>query len=177
MTVCATRFIVGIMLTPKTLVIAALALFAVLAVLRVVFLGRRPNTGVYYAKKSLFTPAERSFLSVLEAVLSSDVRVFGKVRLEDVIGVKSGLERDERQAARNRITSKHVDFLLVRARDLAPLAGIELDDSSHEREDRRQRDEFVDAAFASANLPLLHVTVKKSYDPAELEAAIDKLLA
>jgi len=173
MTVCATGFMVGIMLTPKVLVIAALALFVVLAVLRAVFLRRRRNTGVYYAKKSLFTPAERSFL----AVLSSDVRVFGKVRLEDIIGVKSGLERDERQAARNRITSKHVDFLLVRAGDLAPLAGIELDDSSHEREDRRQRDEFVDAAFASADLPLLHVTVKNSYDPVELEAAIDKLLA
>jgi len=167
---------VGVMLTPKVLVIATLVLFIVLAILRYVILGR-PKTDVYYCRKSLFTPAERSFLTVLEAVLSSDVRVFGKVRLEDIIGVRSGLERDERQAARNRITSKHVDFLLVRARDFAPLAGIELDDSSHERDDRKRRDEFVDAAFASASLPLLHVTAKKSYNPMELEAAIDKLLA
>jgi very-short-patch-repair endonuclease len=130
----------------------------------------------YYARKSLFTPAERSFLGVLESQLPTGVRVFGKVRLVDIMGVKSGFNRSERQAARNRINRKHVDFLLVRASDLAPLAGVELDDSSHEEEDRQQRDAFVDSVFASAGLPLLHHPVQKAYSPAEVRNRIAELL-
>jgi hypothetical protein len=137
--------------------------------------GGGTKAGVYYLKKALFTPAERSFLGVLEPNLPPGLRVFGKVRLEDILGVKAGLERGERQAARNRINRKHVDFLLVRANDLAPVAGIELDDSSHEEEDRQQRDAFVDEAFASAGLPLLHVPAQKSYNPAEIRSRLTSL--
>lgn len=138
--------------------------------------GGTPKAGVYYLRKSLFSPAERSFLGVLEPLLPRDVRVFGKVRLEDFLGVKSGLERGERQAARNRINRKHVDFLLVRANDLAPLAGIELDDASHDEDDRKDRDRFVDSAFASAGLPLFHVPAQKAYNPAELRTKLAEIL-
>lgn len=157
------------------IVLLALGLFVVIvamAVLKAKLAAPSAKTDVYYARKALFTPAERSFLGVLEPQLPPGVRVFGKVRLEDIVGVRAGLSRSERQAARNRINRKHVDFLLVRASDLAPLAGIELDDSSHEEEDRRDRDAFVDAAFASAGLPLIHVPVQRSYNPAEVKAKL-----
>lgn len=163
----------------KLILFVALALVAmfVLALLKAKLRKPESKADVYFLRKSLFTPAERSFLGVLEQNLPPGVRVFGKVRLEDIIGVKSGLERGERQAARNRINRKHVDFLLVRANDLAPLAGLELDDSSHEAEDRQERDAFVDSAFASAGLPLLHVPVQKSYNPTELKAQLSRLLS
>jgi hypothetical protein len=153
-----------------------LVMVAVLAVLKAKLAGGGAKAGVYYLRKSLFTPAERSFLGVLEPNLPSGVRVFGKVRLEDIFGVKAGLERGERQAARNRINRKHVDFLLVRSSDLAPLAGIELDDSSHDEDDRKERDSFVDSAFASAGLPMLHVPAQKAYAPAEVKAKVAVLL-
>lgn len=92
------------------------------------------------------------------------------------MGVVKGLDASERQAARNRINRRHVDFLLVRAKDLSPVAGIELDDSSHEEEDRQQRDAFVDSAFASAGLPLLHVPVQRSYSPADIKAKLATLV-
>lgn len=149
----------------------------VLVILKAKFASGGAKAGVYYLRKSLFTPAERSFLGVLEPLLPPGVRVFGKVRLEDILGVKAGLERGERQAARNRINRKHVDFLLVRSNDLAPVAGIELDDSSHEEEDRQQRDDFVDSAFASAGLPLLHFPAQKAYNPADLRAKITAALS
>jgi hypothetical protein len=91
--------------------------------------------------------------------------------------VKCELDPGDRQGARNRIDRKHVDFLLVRSGDLAPLAGIELDDRSHEAPERQARDAFVDAVFASAGLPLLHAAAQKTYDPAELRTKIDELLA
>ncbi len=138
--------------------------------------GAAPTAAAYYSRKSLFTPAERSFLGVLDGNLPAGLRVFGKVRLEDILGVKKGLTRPERTAARNRINRKHVDFLLVRSHDLSPVAGIELDDSSHEEEDRQERDAFVDAAFASAGLPLLHLPVQRRYNPAEIRSQIAALV-
>ena len=152
-------------------VMAALALAAKLKT------SASEKSDVYFLRKTLFTPAERSFLGVLEPALPPGTRVFGKVRLEDVFGVKSGLDRGKRQAARNRINRKHVDFLLVRASDLIPLAGIELDDSSHEEEERQQRDIFVDSVFASAGLPLLHMPAQKSYSTVEVRAQLATLLA
>lgn len=162
----------------KAVIILAVmgVVLVVLAILKAKLTGSRAKESCYYLKKSLFTPAERSFLGVLEPVLPPGVRVFGKVRLEDIFGVVKGLNASERQSARNRINRKHVDFLLVRATDLAPIAGIELDDSSHEEEDRQQRDAFVDSAFASANLPLLHVAVQKAYNPAEVRAKIASII-
>lgn len=161
------------------LVLVAVLVLVVLAVVAALKLKTSvpARTGLYYLRKTLFSPAERSFLGVLESVLPPGIRVFGKVRLEDVFGVVKGLERGERQGAQNRIRSKHVDFLLVRATDLALLAGIELDDSSHDAEDRQQRDAFVDEVFKSAKLPLLHVPAQLTYAPIEIRGKIAALLS
>ena len=64
----------------------------------------------------------------------------------------------------------------MRTDDLAPLAGIELDDRSHEEEERQERDALVDDVFAGAGLPLLHVPAQKTYDPADLKAKVASLL-
>lgn len=157
------------------LFVVILAAAAVLTALKILTRGRGKG-GAYYLRQTLFTPAERSFLGVLESVLPSGVRVFGKVRLADIFGVKSGSERGERQGAFNRIDRKHVDLLLVRTDDLAPLAGVELDDKSHEEDERQARDAFVDDVFASAGLPLIHVPVQKAYDTAELRVKIADVL-
>jgi len=48
------------------------------------------------------------------------------------------------------------------------LCAVELDDRSHERSDRQQRDAFLDKAFKKAKLPLFHIPCKKSYGAKEL---------
>jgi very-short-patch-repair endonuclease len=131
---------------------------------------------VYDLRKSLFSPAERSFLGVLETLDYDGVRIACKVRLADVFLVKKGLERSERQRAQNRINAKHVDFVLIQQSDGRPLLGIELDDRSHEEEDRVARDSFVDSVFSSAGLPILHVTAKAVYDPRDVHRQIDAAL-
>ncbi len=131
---------------------------------------------VYYLRKSLFSPAERSFLGVLESLNYEGVRIASKVRLADIFGVKKGLERGDRQRALNRISAKHVDFLFIQQSDGRPILGIELDDSSHEEEERVARDSFVDSVFSSASLPILHVAVESAYDPKELRRKIGEAL-
>ena len=50
----------------------------------------------YESRGGLFTPAERSFLSVLEQALDCRYRVFAKVRLGDLIMARSGQGRPRR---------------------------------------------------------------------------------
>ena len=139
--------------------------------------GGAEKPDAYYLRKSLFSPAERSFLGVIESLNIEGVTITSKVRLADIFGIKNGLERGDRQRAQNRINSKHVDFLLIQRNDGRPLVGIELDDSSHEEEERVARDSFVDTVFASAGLPILHVPAKAAYDPREVRRQIETALA
>jgi hypothetical protein len=166
---------------PIILVAIAVILLALLFVAFAVLKARQkvPNASApdsYDSRASLLTPAERSFLGVIEPLLPSEVRVCPKVRLEDFLSVKKGLGRAGNQAARNRINRKHVDFLIVQTTDFKPIAAIELDDKSHDADDRKARDAFVDTAFASAGLPLLHVAAAATYNPADIRAKIGTLL-
>ena len=152
-------------------------------VIVLVALGKRPQrakqpakTFPYERRKTLFSPAERSFLGVLERAVDDDTRILGKVRLADLIDVRKGLSKGVRQGALNRIRSKHVDFILCDVNSAALLCGIELDDSSHERADRRKRDEFVRRAFEAAGLPLLRFPARQGYSLEELRRALEPVL-
>ncbi len=131
-----------------------------------------PKSYPYKPVKSLLTPTERSFLGVLDSAAGSDYRIFSKVRLADVIAVKSGLSKSARQSALNRINRKHIDFLICNPADLSILCAIELDDRSHNREDRKERDQFIDKVFDAADIPILHIKAKAGYTPGELSAAL-----
>lgn len=127
----------------------------------------------YAKRKYFFSAAERSFYEVLRRVIPEHT-VFAKVRLADVIRVPKGT--DAWRAHQNRIDRKHLDFVICDA-NLAPVAAVELDDSSHESEERRERDEFVDAALAAAGVPIIHVRVARGYELDELRALLSPHLA
>jgi hypothetical protein len=61
-----------------------------------------------------------------------------------------------------------VDFVICDPKTMVPQFALELDDSSHNRPDREERDAFVDQVFAAAELPLLHIPVRAGYNTAEL---------
>lgn len=127
-------------------------------------------------REYLFTPAERSFLGVLEQALDSQYKIFGKVRLGDIIKPAKGLSPSKRTTASNRINQKHIDFVVCSATDLALLGVVELDDQTHGREDRSKRDEFVDLALAAAEIPVVHFSAKKGYTLPDVRAKLAELL-
>ena len=86
-----------------------------------------------------------------------------EISLGDVFYPQSG-DHSANVSYRNQITQKHVDFLLCDPGSMRPLLGVELDDASHERPNRQDRDIFVDKVFAAAGLPLLRVPVQAAYD-------------
>jgi very-short-patch-repair endonuclease len=123
-----------------------------------------------YGKKDDFlSPAELSFFRVLKSELPAAWHLITKVNLADLIFVR---QPHRNQGASNRINRKHVDFVICDAGTMEPLLGIELDDASHDRQDRQERDEFVDKVFETAGLPLLHVKASRGYQTTALMAEV-----
>ena len=56
----------------------------------------------------------------------------------------------------HKIMSKHVDFVIYDGDMMHLKVIIELDDSSHDREDRKERDEFVDFILKDCGYKVIH---------------------
>jgi len=153
----------------------AISFVVLIAMLLFGLLTRAFTRWPYHKTDRLLTPAERSFFGVLGQAIDSDLYIFAKVRLSDLLWLPPG-SRD-RQSYLNRIQSKHVDFVLCDSATTEPRLLIELDDSSHQKARRRSRDAFLDEAVRRAGLPILRVPVKRSYVPGELRQLISSLLA
>ena len=160
-------------------------LFPLVGIVVVVFvlvsiIGRFKKAGradyPYERIEKLFSPAERSFLGVLEENFGRDYAILGKLRLADIIRVRKGLSNSARTAALNRITSKHVDFALCDLDTREVIGVIELDDSSHQKASRQRRDEFIDKALGAAGVPAVHITAQRSYTPAKVREQVSILL-
>lgn len=124
-------------------------------------------------RDDFLSPAEISFYHVLVTAAEGRFMVCPKVNLGDIFYVA---RPDLNLAARNRISGKHVDFLLCENRSMRPCAGIELDDSSHARKDRQSRDAFVDQVFETAGLPLLRFPVQRAYVVADIAVRLTTVL-
>lgn len=146
-------------------------LFAIFKLLGRVAKETASTTTLPYRRKDyLLSKAERSFFGVLHQAVGDDYWIFAKVRVADLVWMPRGTE--SRQSHFNRIQAKHIDFLLCDPDVVRPILAIELDDSSHQGEDRRSRDEFVDQALRAAGLPLLRVPCKAGYRVDELRERV-----
>ncbi len=128
----------------------------------------------YKKQDSLFSAAEREFMAVLEQALGPQCRVFGKVRLADIIQVASGVSGPIYQKAFNQIRSKHVDFVVCDPATMTIQFVAELDDSSHQRPDRQRRDAFLDQALEAAGVLIYHFPVRKAYSVTEIREILSK---
>lgn len=76
-----------------------------------------------------------------------------KVRLLDIIEPRSGA--DHYKTLFYKVQAKHVDFVICDY-NMHIKAIIELDDGSHERKDRQERDEFVNQILRSVDYKVIH---------------------
>ncbi|WP_111748820.1 DUF2726 domain-containing protein [Salinisphaera orenii] len=135
-------------------------------------LARGRRQAPYERQSYLLTRAEGSFYQALSRAVDAHTLICPKVRLADLLRVERGLNDKRRRAAFGWIVGKHVDFVLCDTRHVRPLVVIELDDHSQQRPDRQQRDRSVDAAFANAGLPIVHIPTQKSYSADALRATL-----
>lgn len=120
-----------------------------------------------YAAVPLLTANESAaFKKLLAFCVEHDLLVFAKVRLIDLLEPKKGAA--EYTALKNKVIQKHVDFVIC-DKDVNIKLILELDDSSHSRPDRQERDQFVDEALHSAGYEVIHT---KAIIPEQLTKAL-----
>ena len=70
-----------------------------------------------------------------------------------------------------------IDFLLCDSRSMRPRVAIELDDSSHAREERQARDAFIQKVFEASGLALLRFPVQRAYNVSEVRSRLSPFFA
>lgn len=167
----------------------AAVLLAVILTIVIIWL-LLPRDHFPFTKRKLLTDREESFYRILEPVCQKNGwMILMKLRLADLVEVKTkDIRKNDYMRYFNRIKAKHTDFVLIDPQSLDILCGIELDDPSHERADRIERDQFVDRVYQAASIPLLHVWMPieedrleelllEQIDPIEIERPEDQDLA
>jgi very-short-patch-repair endonuclease len=117
----------------------------------------------FEAAPSLFVNgAEMALFRCLAEALPAQLHLHSKVRVEDIIRVKRGIPQAARWAARGRVKSRHVDFLITTMRGDIVMA-IELDGASHDPKAPSEADKVKTALFQAAKIPLRRIRVGEDF--------------
>lgn len=149
------------------LLIAGIVLLAIFAL---IFLGRSGGGALpYFSRETLLSEGELAFYDVLRRSIPDGVAISMKVRLADVIDCSPAARQ---QGYFAKVSQKHLDFVLYDVVSTRILAGVELDDRSHQRPDRIRRDQFLEEAMSTAGIPLLRIPAAASYDARKLRELV-----
>lgn len=108
-----------------------------------------------YQKKWVFTYNEKNaFWKLKNIAEKKGYIVFAKVRLIDLLEPVQG--NPKYKTLFYKVQSKHVDFVLCDQKLVARII-VELDDSSHEKADRAERDKFVDTILRNTGYKIIRV--------------------
>ncbi len=124
-----------------------------------------------YNRRNFFlTRAEHECYDALVEAVGTEYRIFAQVHLPTL--VDHTVRGQDWRAALAHINRKSVDFVLCDKAYLSPKLAIELDDKSHERLDRQERDREVERILHEANVPLLRLENRGSFNASELAQQI-----
>ncbi len=137
--------------------------------------GKEEEKLPYKKRDDFLSNAELSFYKTLQQAMPETFTICPKVSLSDIFFV-STRDRSSWTRYNNKINRKHVDFLLCEKVSMKPVCGIELDDSSHSKQKRVERDRFVDKVFETVGLKLLRFPVKKGYVLPEVKEKLNEAL-
>lgn len=125
----------------------------------------------YKKKNYFFTKRELNFYKELKLIADKyNLVIFPKVRVADIIEV---IKIEKRQSYFNKIVAKHIDFVLCDNVIYSPKILIELDDSTHDKPNRKQRDNFIDKIMIQAKIPLIRF---REFDIKQIEIKIQEAL-
>lgn len=132
----------------------------------------------YEVVTCLLTTSEKNFYEILFHILDASFYIACKVRQEDLFKqLPSGMPYAKKGKYRGYVKSRHVDFVICWHDSLKPLVAIELDDRTHHRRDRIQRDERMNHIFTDAGLPLIRFKTKHAYNTREIEEKLYPVLS
>lgn len=108
-----------------------------------------------FSAKSPLTEIEQTLYHRLAEALP-ECLVLAQVQVSQIVGIKKG---PLWQTWFNKISRKSVDYFVC-LKDFSPVAIIELDDSTHEREDRKKADADKDTALIGAGYKVIRWSAK-----------------
>ncbi len=159
---------------PLWIVLGILAVLIVVAA-RAGWLGLRVSTYAYERVDMFLSPAERRAFFWLTRRVGRNGFVAPKVRVADLIRIRmrAGSQKTWWRVF-SQLAQKHVDFVVLDQQGEAAFA-VEVDDSSHDRPERRVRDELINDVFGQARIPLVRVKPNRLQESRLLERAIENL--
>lgn len=127
----------------------------ILVIIKILKKSKKTNANYFpYHKKYLLTKNEYYFYKKLKEVTEPlNLQILAKIRLADLIEVNKGLDSKQWGIYFGKIKAKHIDFAI--ADNMKVIALIELDDYTHSRSDRQERDIFVNDVLAQTGYTLI----------------------
>lgn len=115
---------------------------------------KKVDVGYEYERKGhLMTASERDFFNILSEIVGAHYYICPQIQLSSIL--EHRIYHQNWRGALARIHQKSVDYVICDKYNFEPLVAIELDDSTHDLEERQKRDELVEAIFEEAKFPLL----------------------
>ena len=128
-----------------------------------------------YRRKNFFlTKSEREFYDNLIKAVGDKYHIFAQASLPTLVDHK--IKGQSWRGSFAHISRKSVDFVLCDRTYISPKLAIELDDQSHQRQDRQNRDREVERILEQAGVPLLRIDNNKRFDTEELIKKIQELV-
>jgi topoisomerase DNA-binding C4 zinc finger domain protein len=109
----------------------------------------------YSRKYRIMTEREQEFYKKLKLICGDSILIFPQIHLSNLFF--HNIKGQNFKSAFKFINKLSVDFVLVDSRNFKTLMAIELDDSTHNDQERIRRDLIVNDIFKKANFPLLRV--------------------
>jgi len=109
----------------------------------------------YRRKNFIMSRTENAFFDTLIQAVDGKYYVFPQVHLSEILDHE--VRGQDWTYAFRAINQKSVDYVICDRQFRRPLLAIELDDSSHNSESRRQRDINVEYMLKEAGMPLLRL--------------------
>ena len=135
----------------------------------------KPTVKYHYKRKAfLMTKAENDFFDVIYRAIGDDYYVFPQIHLSEILDHKVKYQNWEH--ALHYINQKSVDFVICDKQYRRPILAIELDDWSHDADDRKQRDANVEHMLREAGMPLLRFKDVRSSPSEEIIATLQREL-
>ena len=149
------------------LVVIVVAVMAILAILKAKSQGGGADeVWPFYAKKPLSQPELVLYFRLVQAL--PEHIILAQVQLSRLVGVKKG---NNHQAWLNRINRMSADFVVCN-KDSSIVAVIELDDVTHQKEDRQTVDAKKDKALTSADIRIVRWQAKAIPDIAIIQSTL-----
>ncbi|MDB5237924.1 MAG: hypothetical protein JWM46_194 [Candidatus Kaiserbacteria bacterium] len=121
------------------------------------------------------TNAEMTFYNSLGQAVGKDYRIFAQVHLPTIVDHK--VPGQNWKPAFSHINGKSVDFVLCDKDTLSTVLAIELDDKTHERPDRVERDTEVERILKQVGVPLLRIENGRDLSPEAIDGLVRESLA